>query len=113
MEMKYIKSLIIVIVLAFSFKTAEATNLRGRLIHYDAYSRMYYPMQNTRVDIWIFNGSQWIDYAYVFTGNDGMYYFNNYTPGVYFKIQVNGYFYPQQPLYLSDVPLLDIPQLTL
>jgi hypothetical protein len=112
--MKHLKYLIITVILFFAVKnSAEATNLRGRLLHFDIYSRQYFPVQNTRVDIWVFNGMQWVDCGYSYTGTDGMYYFQNFTPGVNFKIQVNGGFYPAQSWFLTSVPLFDIPQLFL
>lgn len=112
--MKYFKFFIVIALFTFGFDNlANATNLRGRLLHYDIYSRQYFPIPNTRVDIWVYNGVQWIDCAYSFTGADGMYYFQNFNPGVNFKVQVNGIFYPVQWWFLPNVPLFDIPQLLL
>jgi hypothetical protein len=111
--MKNVRIIVISLLLLGAWvNRAGATNLRGRIVHYDPYSRNLYPMPNIRVDLYVFNGG-WVDIGYAFSGPDGMYYFNNVAPGANFLIQVNGVFYPPQPLFLANVPLLDIPQLNL
>jgi hypothetical protein len=93
-----------------SFKS-YATNLRGRIARYNPTYNNFFPLQNVRVDLWIFNGAQWIDLSFAVTGPDGMYYFNGLSPGISFKIQVFGNFFPEQALMIYNVPLQDIPQI--
>ena len=96
--------------------TAWATNLRGRVLRFDPVTKSYFPLVNARIDFWTWNGVQWVNAAYAVTGNDGFYYFVNFYPGVQFRIQVLGKFYPPQPLFIQNIlpPYYqDIPQIVM
>jgi hypothetical protein len=103
-----------IIVLAILFtQKSFATDLQGQVVRYDSYSRTYTPVQGLRVYIWVFNGAQWVNWSYTVTGGDGMYYFANMSPGVSFQIQINGRYCFQKPLFLANVPLINIPQIVI
>jgi hypothetical protein len=109
--MKQMRLLILTVFLSGIAVVAKATNLRGQLLR--IFNGVSYPIPNARVDLWVFNGQQWVDLSYSITGRDGMYYFVNVPPGINFKIQANQLFFPAEPLFLTNVPLFDIPQIYL
>ena len=94
----------------------SATNLRGQIVRFNPSTQRYFPLGGVRVDFWAWNGAQWIDAGYFFTGQDGLYYFSNVNPGTLFKLSVGGNFYPPQPLtvtfinypYFQDIPYIAI-----
>jgi hypothetical protein len=55
-----------------------------------------------RVDLFVWNGQQWVNWSYAITGDDGFYYFVNVQPGATFCIQVGGKYYPPHPEKISD-----------
>ncbi len=97
------KIIILVAVCVILAIKVSATNLRGQVVRYDPYNRNYFPLGNLRVDLWVWNGSQWVDASYAVTGADGFYFFYNVAPGTIFKIQVFGNFFPPQPLTVQYV----------
>ena len=88
--------------LLFFFKSFS-TNIRGQVVRYFPSSGQYYPLAGVRVDLWIFNGQQWIDVSYYVTGQDGLYYFVGLGPGSIIKLQVFGNFFPPQPITIQNV----------
>jgi len=98
--MKLVLTILLVFLLA---TTCEATNLRGQVLRYNAYTRTYFPLSGVRVDLWIFNGQQWVDLSYAVTGPDGSYFFLNLAPGILFRLQVFGNFFPPQPLSVLQI----------
>jgi len=92
--------------------TVSATNLRGEIMRQG--NSGPFPLANTRVDLMIWNGQQWIDASFAITGADGFYYFVNFSPGTLFFIKVFERFYPPQPLtilnilppYYQDLPII-------
>jgi len=103
--------LIFLLGLFFSI-SINATNLRGQVVRYNPNTGTYYPLGGVRVDLIIWNGSQWIDLSYAVTGQDGFYYFINVYPGYAFRVQVFNNLFPAQPLtvlqvnppYYQDIP---------
>ncbi len=96
------KYLIVVALLMLTYKAANATNLRGQVVH--NVSGKYYPLANTRVNFMVWDNQQWVFRAYAITGNDGFYFFANFTPGLVFCIQVMGGYYPPAPLTVQNLP---------
>jgi hypothetical protein len=89
--------------LMLSLYTAGATNLRGQIVRYNPTTKTYFPLAGVRVDLWIYNGSQWVDISNAVTGQDGSYFFVNVAPGYLFRVQVFGNYYPQDPLTVAMV----------
>jgi hypothetical protein len=108
------KKVLVTVVIAFLLMVADkslATDLRGRILRLNPSDNQYYPVPNVRVDMWIYNGAQWIDFTYAVTDKYGMYYFLTMSPGYNFQIQVNGRFCFYQPLYIANMQVQDIPQI--
>jgi|SRR5580704_597259 hypothetical protein len=94
---------IIILLLLILGLPARATNLRGQVLRYNPASKSYYPLAGVRVDLWIYNGQQWIDLAFAQTGQDGTYLFVNISPGYIFHVQVLGNSFPAQPLTVLNI----------
>jgi hypothetical protein len=86
------KIFILSLVLASIFLHANATNLRGRILHSSPGGPL--PAAGVRVDLFIWDRGQWVPWSYAITGDDGFYYFANIQPGATFCVQVAGRFYP-------------------
>ncbi|MBV8253409.1 MAG: hypothetical protein JO154_12445 [Chitinophaga sp.] len=112
--MKYLFFLLTTVLLSVS--VASATNLRGRIVRYDPESGRVYPLYNVRIDLWIWNGAQWVSTGYNFTNADGFYFFMNQPAGYFFKVQVFNILYPNpQSWIIANVisPYFqDIPQIS-
>ncbi|PSL45398.1 hypothetical protein CLV51_104100 [Chitinophaga niastensis] len=112
--MKYL--IVLLFMVCVAVQKAAATNLRGRIVRYDPYSGRLYPLYNVRVDLWIWNGAQWVTPGYNFTNQDGFYFFVNLSPGYLFKVQVFNIVYPGQQNWtiVNVIPpgFQDIPQIT-
>ena len=107
------KVVILSIVFLGIFYHANATNLRGQVVH--NFQNGTSPAAGIRVDLYIWKGGQWVDWSYAITGNDGFYYFVNLQPGATFCIQVAGKFYPPDALTISNITppnYQDIPPIT-
>ncbi|MDB4921823.1 hypothetical protein [Mucilaginibacter sp.] len=110
------KTIFIVVLFILSFcKNVAATNLRGQIVRYNPDYGRFFPLPGVRVDLMVWNGTQWIDLAYSVTGNDGFYYFANLQPGGTFQIAVFGQFKLSQPMvigqvnppYFEDIPVIN------
>jgi hypothetical protein len=104
---------IIVLVSLIACLDATGTNLRGRILHKDPNGAN--PIPNMRVDLYMWNGSEWVDWAFAITDKDGYYYFLNYDKDKRFYVSVLGKYYPPQPLTVQNIqpPLYqDIPTIT-
>lgn len=90
--------------------SAEATNVRGQVVRYNPNNGSNYPLAGVRVDLWFYNGYQWLNGGYTVTDNSGFYYFGNLGPGANIQIQVFGnFYYPTivgnvYPPYFQDIP---------
>lgn len=80
-----------------------ATNLQGQVLRLNPQTGSYFPLVGVRVDLWIFNGQQWVDLSYAVTGANGSYLFVNVPPGLSFRMQVFGNFFPAQALVVMNV----------
>ncbi len=126
------KRLIFVLFISFCFFSASSqqpypgTNLRGKVVRFDAYYNTYIPIQNASVELqqWRWTGAyyqngeqvwQWITIAIAYTDVNGFYYFyyialNNY------QIKVNGgrsipiqVFWIDYNLYqFQDIPMINL-----
>lgn len=95
------KKLVILSILFLGiFCHANATNLRGQILHNFQHGAS--PAAGIRVDLFIWNGQQWVNWSYAITGDDGFYYFVNVQPGANFCIQVGGKYYTPHPEKISD-----------
>ena len=108
------KTLKFVIFIAFLsvFSVTKATDLRGKIQNYNPYSNLYYPVPGLRVEFWYFNSytNNWVCGAYTSTDSNGMYYFTRVNPNFNYYIKVVNKFYP---LYVYNLPLQDIPIITI
>jgi hypothetical protein len=83
-----------------------ATDIRGQVIA--QYATGYRaPLYGARVDLYLWNGSQWVLLYTWITGGDGMYYMKDLLPGNYY-IQIN-YQWNYQ-IQVFQQPYQDIPQ---
>ena len=103
------KSIIILLWLMFMLVLpfqAAATNVRGQVLGSNPYSQAPYPLQGVSVDIYTTGPAGWQKIYRFITGSDGMYYFNNLSPGNY-TIQINER--TNYPLAVSDQSNQDVP----
>ena len=82
-----------------------ATDLRGRVDSRNPYNGYQFPRQGAAVQLFVFNGMQYVTIRQVYTGPDGMYYFPQIPPGQY-VLWANGLTFP---LTVFAVPNQDIP----
>ena len=91
-----------------------ATNLRGQILQGSVNGAK--PAANVKVDLYIWNEGQWVNWAYAITDKDGFYYFLNFDKDKTFYIAVNGKFYPPKPLTILDIQppqYQDVPTVTI
>ncbi len=108
------KIVLIISICLLACLNATATNLRGRILHNDQGGPK--PLPNMRVDLYVWNGSEWVDWAFAITDSGGFYYFLNYDKNKRFYVSIQGKYYPPQPLTVLDIqsPLYqDIPTVTI
>jgi len=100
--------LLICIMLIIGSSSAWATNLRGRVVGYNAYYNSYYPASNILVvfKYWDRNRRSWIRAAQTYTQRDGMFYIR-LRPRDYY-IQVPG---KNVPLRVFRQKNQDIPEI--
>ena len=84
---------------AGTFYHTNATDLRGQILHNSASGSE--PAASVRVDLFIWDRGQWVNWSYAITGQDGFYYFVNIQPGATFCVQVNGKFYPDNAVVVQ------------
>ncbi len=107
------KKMIIIVASLVLALQVSATNLRGQLLHRDAGGSQ--PLAGVRVDLMIWNGTQWVDMAFAITDTHGFYYFLNYDPNKKFFVSVAGKYYPPQPITILNIEppqYQDIPAIT-
>lgn len=106
--MKSIKYLILILI--FFPSLSLATDLRGRIDVIHSYSTAPFPARGANVQLLVKTqvGSRVVS-SYS-TGGDGMYYFQNISPGIY-KLVINNVLI--LPLRVFNIPLQDIPPVLL
>lgn len=104
--------IVILSILLFVSTNVNATNLRGQIAHATP-SGAFNPVANVKVDIYLRENGKWKYWSCAYTGNDGFYYFVNFSPGTVFCLKVSGRFYPPQPLVISKAPIFDIPRIVI
>lgn len=110
------KAFTIAILLCLCFVSrSSATNLRGQVVRYNPNYGTTLPVPGITVNLYVWNGQQWFNLAYAVTGNDGLYYFYNVSPGATFQIVIFNQFRLQQamgvavvyPPYFEDIPVIN------
>jgi len=91
-----VKRAALVLMAVFSCATDSlATDLRGQVYGYNAYTQQTYLRGGAQVKILAWNGSAWDSLQTAYTGPDGMYYFPRVPPGYYY-LSIDGKNYPLQ-----------------